>query len=290
MQRPILVTGAGGTLGRTVIKHLQAAGYTTRCGTRNAERCRGAGGEVVRFDWSNPLSYRPALEGAGQVVMIPRSLDIMAAVVVPELIDECLAVGIEHVVFISSLGADEQLVGPLGLAERVLRNSGLAWTILRPNFFMENFSHGWLRPEIQSAGRIAVPAGTGRTSFVSMEDVAAVTALVVGEDDHRGQAYDITGDDPRSYTAVAAALTRASGRPVNYDAVTPDQVREQARRGGLPAGQLEYLLALYALVREGKAARTTHAVSEILGRKPRRFDDFAADNADAWRVVLATGR
>jgi uncharacterized protein YbjT (DUF2867 family) len=289
MHRPILITGAGGPLGQAVVRHLQAAGYTTRCGTRNPDRCRAVGGEVVRFDWSNSLSYRPALDGAGQVVVIPRSLDIMAAVVVPELIDECRAVGVEHVVFVSSLGADKQLVGPLGLAERVLRNSGLAWTILRPNFFMENFSHGWLRPEIQSAGRIEVPAGSGRTSFVSMEDVAAVVAAVVAADQPRGQVHDLTGDDPMSHTAVAAALTRASGRPVNYDAVNPDQVRERARRGGLPAGQLEYLLALYALVREGQAARVTSTVSDLLGRKPRRFDDFAADNADAWRVVLATG-
>ena len=288
MTQPILVTGASGTLGQAVVKRLRAAGYTTRCGSRNPERCHG-NEEAVRFSWSSPLTFRPAVEGVTQVFLTVRPLDIAAATVVPDLLEDCRLMGVEHVVFVSALGADEQIVGPLGLAERVLQHSGMRWTILRPNFFMENFSHGWLRPEIQSGGLIELPAGSGRTSFVSVEDVAEVAARVFGDPELQGRAYDLTGDDPMSHTAVAAALTRASGRPVNYEPLTPDQMRERARRAGLPSGQLEYLLALYRLVREGKASRVSRDIDMILDRKPRRFDDFAAANAEAWRVEVAAG-
>ncbi|MEZ4388119.1 MAG: NAD(P)H-binding protein [Candidatus Krumholzibacteriia bacterium] len=288
MNPPILVTGASGTLGRAVLRHLQAAGYTTRGATRNPDR-GGLGAEAVRFDWGSPLTFRPAVEGIKQVFLTLRPLDIAAAIVVPDMLEDCRLMGVEHVVFVSALGADEQPTGPLGLAESVLRSSGLEWTILRPNFLMENFSHGWLRPEIQAAGRIELPAGRGRTSFVSVEDVAAVAVTIFGKADLRGRAHDLTGDDPMSHTAVAAALTRASGRPVNYEAITEAEMRERGRRAGLPAGRLEYLLALYALVREGEVSRVSRSVAEILGRKPRRFDDFAVANADRWRVSVAAG-
>ncbi|MBD3222494.1 NAD(P)H-binding protein [bacterium] len=284
MPEPVLVIGASGTLGREVVRRLDAAGYPTRRATRNPDRDAVAEHRAVRFSWDSPLTFEPAVEGVAQVLLTVRPLDLAAAVVVPEFLEACLSAGVGHVTLVSALGADEQRSGPLGLVEHVLAHSGLGWTILRPNFFMENFSHGWLRPEIQSVGRICLPADSGRTSFVSVDDVAEVAARVLRDPDRRGQAYDLTGDDPMSHTAVAAAITRASGRPVNYHPLTEDEMRARGRRAGLPPGPLEYLLVLYALVREGRAARVSGAVKTLLGRKPRSFDDFAEANADRWRV------
>jgi uncharacterized protein YbjT (DUF2867 family) len=289
MKQPILVVGASGTLGQEVVQRLEGAGYPTRHATRNPDRDPSPGQNKVRFSWDSPLTFLPAVEGVSQVFLTVRPLDLAAAVVVPGFLDECRRTGVEHVVLVSALGADEERAGPLGLLESVLRHSGLGWTILRPNFYMENFSHGWLRPEIQAAGRICVPAEQGRTSFVSVADVADVAARVLEDESLRGQAIDLTGDDPMSHTAVAAALTRASQRPVNYHPLTDDEMRERGRRAGMPAGAMEYLLVLYALVREGLAERRSPRIGELLGRKPRSFDDFAAANVDAWRVP-ATSR
>ena len=282
----VLVIGAGGKLGRAVVRHLQQAGYATHCATRDPRRsCHAQPGcHCVRFDWDSPLTWMPALMDVSRVFLTARPLDITAAAILPEFLEECRQVGTEHVVFSSALGTDLQPAGPLGLVESCLRHSGLTWSILRPNFFMENFSRGWLAADIRNLGRIAVPAGSGRTSFVSCEDVAAVAARVFDDPALRGAVLDITGDDPRSHTAVAAALTRASGRPVNYEPLTEDEMRERGRRAGLPAGPLEYLLTLYALVRDGHAARTTRTVKDLLGRPPRGFEDFAQDHADCWRV------
>jgi len=274
------VTGASGKLGREVVKQLREAGHTVACATRSPERLPGG----VRFDWTQPETWPGAIDQAQQVFLTARPLDIAAAAILPDFIDLCRSVGVEHVVFSSSLGTAEQPAGPLGLVESYLRYSGLDWTILRPNFFMENFSHGWLLPEISKNGTITLAADKGRTSFISVVDVAAVAVAVLADPQLRGQDHDLTGGDALSHTAVAAALTKASQRPVNYVPVDPLTMRERGRRAGLPGGQLEYLMSLYRLVRAGKAAKIHPAVGRILGRKPVGFDDFARANADAWRV------
>lgn len=283
MQDPVLVTGSSGLIGSAVSRRLQQAGYTTRCATRNPDRSDLAG-DPVRLDWDDPRTFPGAVAGVRQVVLVLRNLDVCAVPVVAPFLDECRQAEVEHLLFVSALDADHQRVGPLGLCENMVRASGMQWTVLRPNFLMENFSHGWLHIPIQTGGTIDLPAAKGRTSFVSVVDVAEVAELVLGDAERRGRAYDLTGDDPMSHTAVAAALTRASGRPVNFVDMTGDAMRELGRRGGLPAGKLEYLLALYSLVREGRVERKSGDIKELLGRKPRTFDDFAQANAAAWKV------
>jgi len=279
---PILVLGASGKLGGEVVRQLRDAGYTTRGATRNPD---GENPEQVRFHWGQDDTWAGAVAGCRQAFVTAQPMDIAAAAVVPPFLDLCRSEGVAHVVFSSALGADIQLTGPLGLVESYLRHCDLGWTILRPNFFMENFSHGWLLPDIQASGRISLAAGTGRTSFVSVEDLAGVVVKVFADSSLRGRAFDLTGDDPRSHTAVAAALTRASGRPVNYHEQTEAEMRKAGQRAGLPGGQLEYLLALYAMVRDGLVARKTDTVAQLLARKPRQFEDFAEANADVWRVI-----
>jgi len=283
MQEPILVIGSSGIIGGAVSRRLQQAGYNTRCATRNPERSDLAG-ETVHFDWDLPNTFAGAVAGVKQVVMVLRNLDVCAVSAVVPFLKECRQAAVEHVLFISALDADRQRVGPMGLSESILRSSGLQWTILRPNFLMENFSHGWLSYAIQGNGSIDLPAGKGRTSFVSVVDVAEVVEQVMKRPELREVCHDLTGDDPMSHTAVAAALTRASGRPVNFHDLSEDQMREQGLRGGLPVGQLEYLLALYAMVKDGGVERKSSAIKDLLGRKPRSFDDFAQANANVWRV------
>ena len=277
----ILVTGASGKLGREVVKQLREAGHMVSGATRSPERLPGG----VRFDWTQPETWPGAIGEVRQVFLTARPLDIAAAAILPDFIDQCRSAGVEHVVFSSSLGTAEQPAGPLGLVESYLRYSGLDWTILRPNFFMENFSHGWLLPEISKNGTITLAADKGRTSFISVVDVAAVAVAVLADPQLHGQDHDLTGGDALSHTAVAAALTKASQRPVNYVPVDPLTMRERGRRAGLPGGQLEYLMILYRQVRAGKAAKVRPTVSRLLGRKPITFDAFAQANAAAWRVT-----
>lgn len=285
MQDPVLVLGATGKLGGEVVRQLQAAGYTTHCATRNPDRGGCGEGPSVCFDWKDPATYRPALDEIRQVFLTARPLDIIAAAALPDFLDDCREAGVEHVVFSSALGTDEQQAGPLGLVESHLQHCGLNWTILRPNFFMQNFSHGWLLPEIQSSGGITLAAGSGRTSFVSTTDIAAVAVKVFTEPTLQQRAYELTGDDPMSHTAVAAAITRASGRPVNYHAIDEDEMRAAGRRAGFSPGRLEYLLVLYGLVRDGSAARVTSTVKDLLGRDPVSFNEFAAEHAHIWKVA-----
>jgi len=240
----------------------------------------------ISFDWTRPETWPDAVAGARGVLLAARPLDVAAAAILPEFLDLCRQSGCEHVVFSSAFGTDAQPSAPLALVESYLQHCGLAWTILRPNFFLENFSHGWLLPDIRAAGRISLAAGDGRTSFISVRDVAAVAVVAFTDPAHRSRAYDLTGGDAYGHRAVAAALTRASGRPVNYEPVDEDAMREMGRRAGFPGGQLEYLLALYRLVRAGKAAKVESTVARLLGRKPVSLEAFAQEHAAAWRVAV----
>jgi len=292
MRESILVTGASGKLGREVVRQLRASGYYTRVVSRNPERgvSELLGDECLHFDWDKPESYLPVIEGATRVFLTARPLDTNAAEVVPVFLDHCSEAGVQHIVFSSALGADHHHMGPLSLVESHLMNLGVAWTILRPNFFMENFSQGWLAPSIKSEGRINLSAGSGRTSFISVNDVAAVAAKVFSGTTHHGKAYNLTGDDPMSHTAVAAALTKASGRPVNYHEISDEDLRETGRRAGLPGGQLEYFVRLFQMVREGYSAKVYPDVKELLGRDPIGFDEFARANANVWKVNSHSAR
>lgn len=285
LRDPILVLGARGKLGRAVVEHLREAGAPTRCATRDPGCCGHdcVGGGCARFDYDRPETFAPALAGVNHVFVVARPLDAAAAHVMIPFLQACDAGTVEHVVLISAFGLDRDPAAPLGQVEAYLRGSGLGWTILRPNFFMENFSHGDLRGAIAGGGVIPVCAGGAATSFISVEDVAAVAVKTLREPGHMGRTYDLTGEESLDHAQVAAILTDLLGRPVRYLDLPEADLRAGLEQAGLGAAAIGYLLRLYALVRAGHCASVRPTVAELLGRRPRTFAEFARASADAWR-------
>jgi uncharacterized protein YbjT (DUF2867 family) len=196
--------------------------------------------------------------------------------------EACSAATIEHVVLTTALGVDRNPEAPLNRVEAYLRGSGLGWTILRPNFFMENFSHDDLRAAIAGEGVIRAAAGMGATSFISVEDIAAVAALALREPGHLGQAYDLTGGEALDHAQVAAILAEASRRPISYQDVPEEALRAALDQGGLSGPQVDYVLGLYRQVRAGACGEVLPTVERLLGRPPRTFAAFAEANLGAW--------
>jgi uncharacterized protein YbjT (DUF2867 family) len=166
-----------------------------------------------------------------------------------------------------------------------LKKSGLAYTILRPNFFMENFSTGWAAPMIAS-GEISVAAGDGKTSFISVSDIAEVAAAVFQKKLY-GAEYNLTGPEALSYGQSAEIISDICGRTVVYHPISETEMMQGAREQGMSESEVQYIVQLFALVRKGLMAEMTDTVRDVTGKAPISFKEFALNNADICRVRKA---
>ena len=277
----ILVTGASGNLGRSVLTAAKSKDFNVRAAVRNPAKPPSVSGiEAVAFDYTDQATHSAALEGVDGLVLIAPPLDPEAPTKLKPFVDRARAQGVGHFVLISALGADAVEQSPLRIIERHVMASGVAYTILRPNFFMENFSTGFLAPMVKQGG-IFLAAADGKTSFISTVDIAsvAVTAFLKGL---TSKEYNLTGPEAIDHTAVAAILAKASGKKITYQAIAEDAMLSGMRGSGMPESAVQYAGMLYSAVRAGYMAGVTPDVETVTGKKPISFQAFAEQNAAAW--------
>jgi uncharacterized protein YbjT (DUF2867 family) len=286
----ILITGATGTTGREVVAELHRLGAKgVRALVRDPARAdfiREAGFEAVAGDFERPDTLGAALEGVARALLLtpptPETVNQQR-----EFIVAAAQAGVLHVVKLSAIGADADSPEGFGKwhgqSENLLKTSGLKWTMLRPNFFMQNLL-GQAR-QIAATGGIYQPVGDARASFVDVRDIAAVAARTLTEEGHEGQTYTLTGPEALSYQDVAAKLSEATGRTVNYVPVSPEQFRAGALGAGLPEWLVSALERLNELFASGQAAPVTDDVSRVGRKEPATFEQFARDNAKAFKAI-----
>lgn len=276
----ILVTNANGKVGSQVVAALAAQGQDVRVGARSPGKAAGRaqGAPVVPFDYTDPQSVAAALRGVDAVFtsapyeLLPRAeLDLIAA---------AEAAGVKRLVKLSALGVEIDPANPHSVVEAALANSGLAWTVVRPTFFMQNYatlSAGSIREQ----GAFYEPAADGKSAFIDTRDIAAVVAKVLTEPGHEKKAYGLTGPEALDRATVAALISEAAGKPVRY--VPVDDAALRQAMAAAPAALTELMSGLFAAVRAGHTAATTTTVQDLLGRPPISFRTFAGDHAEAWR-------
>ncbi|GHC41962.1 NAD(P)H-binding protein [Streptomyces flavofungini] len=274
----ILVTGAGGTTGSRVTARLVALGHTVRAASRSA-RTPHPGARAVRFDWYDEATHAPALHGADRVYLVAPVGDPDPAAVMLPFLRRARAAGVRRVALLSSSAIEAG--GPaLGQVHQLLAEEGLfeEWAVLRPSWFMQNFTAGHLHAEsVRTDGVLTTATGTGRVPFVDADDIAAVavhalTALPAPEHD-----LVITGPEALTYDEVAAILTRATGRTVTHHPVSADRLAARLTELGIPAGFARILAALDDSIRGGAEDRVTDTVARLTNRAPRAFADYCRD-------------
>lgn len=282
----ILVTGASGKLGKAVVGALLEKGFNVRAATRKTAGIKWSDRvRPVLFDYEKSSLYGAALDNITDVFLVAPPLDFQAPAKLMPFIDRAKDAGVRYIVFNSAMQADLNEKNPLRIIERHLMKSGLDYTILRPNFFMENFSAGWLAPMV-SAGRLRVPAGEAGTSFISVEDIARVAAACF-EERRYGEACNLTGPEALSYGEAAGVLSEVCGRSVDYIPMTEAEMEQDARRQGMTESAIRYMAELFAMVRRGFMADTTGVVAEVTGKPPLSFREFAEKNAATCRIRKA---
>jgi len=288
--RRVLVLGATGTVGSQVRSELRQRGVAVRAASRDPATAqaqeRSAGRRAVDWvllDLERPATFRAALSGTDAVFMIARPGDEEPERTAGPFIEAMRAAGIERVVDLSALGAEKREDFGLRRVEVLLEASGLGWTHLRPNWFMQVFSTPPLLGAIRDAGELRLPTAAARLSFVDARDIAAVAAVALGEAGHEGSAYTLTGGRALDHAEVADEISRAAGRRVSYRAIDDDSARAALAGFGLPPSRIDRLLAFYRLVRAGACEPVSPAVPALLGRPAIPFAAFARDHAGVWR-------
>ena len=281
-RKKILVTGANGNLGGAVVRALNRGTSTTIAAGTHPENMRMPQDlEVRKIDYVQPETVVAALNGVDGLFLVAPPLDPEAPAKLNPVIDQARAAGVRHIVFNSALGVDQNDSAPLRQVEKHLLASGLEYTILRPNFFMENFSTGFLAPMIAQGG-IYLAAGDAGTSFISTADIAAVAAAAF-EKEHFGMAYNLTGPAALDHSQVAKIISEASGRRIQYHALNEEAMLQGARDQGMPEGAVQYLGILYTVVRNGWMAAVTEDVKKVIGRPAVTFGEFVQAHAAVWK-------
>lgn len=286
----ILVTGATGTVGGEVVKQLSSTGQKVRASVRSTTRVTSNDKlkdvELMEMDYNKPETLVTAFKGADKLFLLTPAFP-KAAELAANLVKEAKKNGIKHIVKQSVMGADSELdVAHLRLhrqAEKMIEESGIPFTFLRPNDFMQNFVN-FYSPTIKSDNALYLPAEDAKVSFVDVRDIAATAVKTLTDDGkHIGKAYTITGPEALSYSRAAEILSNVTGKKISYVNVSEEDTRVGMKAMGWDDWLINTTLQIFDLERKGYASRVSSDVEEVLGQKPISFSQFAKDYAQAFK-------
>ena len=285
MSNTILVTGATGNVGSQVVQQLIASGITSRVAVRSmnkAETLKKAGAEPVEMDLDRPETLAPALTGVDKIFLVspfvPNMVELTAT-----LIEAAKQANVRHIVKLSALAQPGIALSKWhGEMENAIASSGIPFTFLRPNGFMQNFVNA-MAESIKTDNAFYLDAGDGKVSFVDTRDIASVAVAALTTSGHEGQSYTITGSEALSHSQAAAILSQVLGRTINYVDVPEDAVSQAMQGAGMPEAIVNSLLELYASYKAGLAAEISPVVEQVTGKKPISFEQFVKDYAEVWQ-------
>jgi len=285
----ILVTGATGNVGSKVVAELLARGAGVRAFVRDPDRAAALLGDDVELavgDFADRDSLRRALEGADRLFLacsnVPCQVDYEIGA-----IEAAKAAGVTRLVklSVSAAAADSPLVFARwhGLIERHLARSGLPAVRVCPGFLMSTLLMA--ADAIRATGQIHSPAGRARIAMVHPRDVAAAAAVTLTEDGHEGGRYVLNGPRAITYEEVAALLSEATGRRIDFIDVPEDAAHQAMLDGGTPPAVADFLVRLFRALRQGLDEKTSDTVRALTGAEPRGFAEFAREHAAAFGVA-----
>ena len=285
----ILITGATGKTGGAAAKILAEEGAKVLALVRNEEKAgplREAGIEVVIGDMSDPAALDKAMQGVKRVLLVTPNGEQQLSLE-KNVVEAAKKAGVEHLVKVSSMeAAPDASVVPRSHyeCEQYIRASGLSWTILKPNFFMQNL-FGNAKTIIEQ-GKMFLPLKDGKTAMADTRDIGAVAAKVLSTEGHEGKEYELTGPELLSFHDVAERFSQALGKTVEYVDVPLDGYRKTLKQF-LPEWHADAVADLFGEIAEGGGLEgTTDTVEELLGRPPTSVKEFVSDHKHVFGGLL----
>ncbi len=283
----ILITGATGTTGGATLRALQSSETPVRVLVRDPAKFSAPRGvDVAVGHFEDAASLDAALQGVDHAFLVspvsPQQVKQESA-----FVDAARRAGVQHIVRLSALGADQPGSDAMRLGashrtlEQVVRDSGIAWTFLRPNGFMQNFlfqadaiaSQGAFYSSLSPAAKI---------SHIDAIDIGEVAATALTEPGHEGRGYALTGPEGLNDDEVAARLSAALGREIKHVQVPLETVKQSMLDAGTPAWTVDALAELWTFYETGHGGAVASDLEGLLDRPARTFDAFARDNRVAF--------
>jgi uncharacterized protein YbjT (DUF2867 family) len=265
---PVVVVGATGKTGRRVAARLDAMGVPVRRASRTA---------TTTFDWTDPDGWPAAFAGAGAAYLtyVPDLAAPGSQAAIAAVSDVARRAGVDRLVLLSGRGEDDAQ-----RCERIVQDSGLAWTIVRSSWFNQNFSEGAMLESVRT-GAVALPVDLVTEPFIDADDIADVAVAALTEDGHDGQVYEVTGPRLLTFADVVEEIGRATGREILFTPVALADYRDELLGFGVPLEEVDLLSYLFGTVLDGRNSSLGDGVDRALGRPARDFGEFAARAAAA---------
>ena len=281
----ILITGASGNVGREVLRQIAQTGVHVRAAYQSVSKAAAApsGVELVTMDYNDPATVRAALKDVDRVFLVgPPSSNLL--VLEGKAVDQIKRSGVKCLVKLSAMGG-RAAIFPRQHAESedYIQSSGIAYTFLRPNGFMQNFVN-YNSATINTQNAFYGCQGEGKVSHIDIRDIGAVAVKVLTENGHEGKAYTLTGPAAISDAEAAQILSDDLGREIRYVDLPPAQFKQALLGAGLKEWDVDALIDLQRLYREGGASAVTQDVERLLGRKPTSFEQFSRDYRQAFQA------
>jgi uncharacterized protein YbjT (DUF2867 family) len=270
----ILVLGGTGKTGSRLAAKLAELGLNVRTAARH--------GADVHFDWDDPTTHPAALRGIDRLYLVAPVTRMDFADQVVTFLDLAETAGVGHVTYLSAHGIDE---APPQVALRaveldIIGRVAITHSILRPAWFMQNFSETFLKPV---DGLITVPTANGSEAFIDAGDIAAVAAeTLASPDTHAGAAYALTGPEAITVSEAAEIIADVTGKPVKHHDIDREMWIQGTVAAGVPAEYGQTLRMLTETIASGRGSLPNDEVEKVTGVPPTRFADFAQRTARAW--------
>ncbi len=281
----ILLTGVTGKTGGETAKQLLKKGAKLRALVRSADKAselKAAGVELVVGDIGDAEAVKRALAGIEKAMLIlPNGRNQEANE--KQFTDLAKAAGVKHLVKMSSMEAVAHAKTPIPKAhwavEEYIRGSGIPWTMVKPNFFMQNLLSS--AASIKSAQRFSLPMGNGTTGMADVRDIGVVGAEVLNGNGHIGKSYEITGPEVLTFHQVAEQFSAVLGVKIEYVPMPIDQFRERMKNI-LEPWHLDAVAQLFQEIADIGLDHTTDTFRRLTGREPISLRQFVQDHQAAF--------
>jgi uncharacterized protein YbjT (DUF2867 family) len=260
-KKQTLVLGSTGKTGSRVANRLQAMGWPVRLGSRSAD---------IPFDWNEPQTWDAVLEGIHSVYVsfVPDLALPGSAEIITKFSKKAVDKGVKKLVLLSGRGEPEAEE-----CEEVVMKSGADWTIVRANWFCQNFSEGAFTEQVLS-GHVALPAGDMVEPFVDADDIADVAVAALTQDGHSGEVYSVSGPRAITFKEAIDEIAKATGQTIQYEQISVDAYADMLNQWGVPEIYVYLLRYLFSEVFDGRNASVQDGVERALGRKATDFSEY----------------